>query len=86
SGPAPSGVTAGGGSGAINTQNDVRNAIDRIISYYARQEPSSPLPILLERAKRLVGADFMTIIRDMAPDGRDNVKLIGGLGDDDDDD
>lgn len=67
--------------GLINSQQDVRNALDRIIAYYARVEPSSPLPILLERAKRLVGADFMTIIRDMAPDGRSNVQIIGGLPD-----
>ncbi|MFV0492514.1 MAG: type VI secretion system protein TssA [Pseudorhodobacter sp.] len=67
--------------GVINSQQDVRNALDRIIAYYARVEPSSPLPILLERAKRLVGADFMTIIRDMAPDGRSNVQVIGGLPD-----
>lgn len=72
---------AGGAPGVINSQQDVRNALDKIIAYYKRAEPSSPLPILLERAKRLVGADFMTIIKDMAPDGRSNVQLIGGLED-----
>jgi len=70
-----------GAPGVINSQQDVRNALDKIIAYYKRAEPSSPLPILLERAKRLVGADFMTIIKDMAPDGRSNVQLIGGLED-----
>ncbi len=39
------------------------------MGYYARQEPSRPVPILLTRAKRLVGADFMTIMKDMAPQG-----------------
>lgn len=71
-------------SGAINSQQDVRNMIDRMIAYYARSEPSSPVPILLERAKRLVGADFVTIVKDMAIDGYSNVKTIGGLPDDDD--
>lgn len=69
--------------GAINTPADVTNALDRIISYYQRVEPSSPLPILLERAKRLVGADFLTIVKDMAPEGMDNVQIVGGLDDDD---
>ncbi len=69
--------------GAINTPADVSNALDRIISYYERVEPSSPLPIMLHRAKRLVGADFMTIMKDMAPEGVDNVNLIGGIEDDD---
>ena len=70
--------------GAINSPSDVSAALDRIIAYYRRQEPSSPIPILLERAKRLVSADFLTIIKDMAPSGMDNVQTIGGLEDDDD--
>jgi type VI secretion system protein ImpA len=37
----------------------------------------------MTRAKKLVGADFMTIMKDMAPKGLDNVKLIGGLEEDD---
>ncbi|OED49914.1 type VI secretion system protein TssA [Leisingera sp. S232] len=83
-------VQAGGGRpvasapGAINSPADVSNTLDRIISYYRRAEPSSPLPILLERCKRLVGADFLTIMNDMAPQGVDNVHLIGGIEDDDD--
>lgn len=81
---APRAAVSGGG-GAIASQQDVRNTIDRLISYYKRAEPSSPVPILLERAKRLVGADFVTIVKDMASDGYSNVKTIGGLPDDDDD-
>ncbi|NRB16306.1 MAG: type VI secretion system protein TssA [Rhodobacteraceae bacterium] len=77
------GSVAGGGVGGINSQSDVTNTLDRIIGYYQRAEPSSPLPILLERAKRLVGADFLTIVNDMAPQGIDNVNLIGGIDDDD---
>ena len=65
----------------MNSRNDVRNALDRIIGYYERMEPSSPLPILLLRAKKLVDADFVTIVKDMAPGGIDNVNLIGGLED-----
>lgn len=70
---------AAGVSGAINSPTDVHNAIDRIIAYYERSEPSSPVPMLLIRAKKLVGADFMTIVKDMAPAGIDNVNLIGGI-------
>ncbi len=79
---APAGAkAAGGGVGAINSPNDVQNALDRIIAYYKRAEPSSPVPILLTRAKRLVSADFLTIVKDMAPNGIENVNLIGGLVD-----
>ena len=70
--------------GTIATAADVSAALDRILAYYARAEPSSPLPLLLERAKRLVGADFVTIMKDIAPGGMDAVRTVGGLPDDDD--
>lgn len=76
---------AAGGSGAINGPQDVVRMIDRICEYYERNEPSSPVPLLLKRARRLVNADFVTIIRDMASKGFDQVKAISGVGSADDD-
>ena len=81
--PAEAGAARSAPVGGINSPNDVSNALDRIIAYYARAEPSSPIPLLLTRAKRLVNADFLTIIQDMAPAGTGNVHLIGGIDDDD---
>ena len=82
-------AAAGGGPviaakavGGINSPSDVSNALDRIVEYYRRNEPSSPVPLIIERAKRLVNADFLTIMQDMAPQGVDNVHLIGGIEDD----
>jgi type VI secretion system protein ImpA len=78
----------GGGGGAmtgsIETAHDARAALDKVIAYFNRHEPSSPVPIILERAKRLVGADFMTIMKDMAPKGLDSVRMISGIDDQDD--
>ena len=74
----------GGLPGAIETADDARAALDQVIGYFERAEPSSPVPIILERAKRLVGADFMTIMKDMAPAGVDSVMLIGGISPDED--
>lgn len=71
--------------GVIESAADARAALDRVIDYFRRFEPSSPVPIILERAKRLVGADFLTIIKDMAPEGLEMVRTVGGLKDDDDD-
>lgn len=88
-GEAPAAGGGGGGGGAITSPDDVRRALDRIITYYNRAEPSSPVPVILGRARRLVGADFLTIVRDMAAEGMDEVRKVGGLKDDeyeDDDD
>ena len=79
--PAPASGGASGIPGAINSPQDVEAALDRIMAYYAAKEPSSPVPTILARAKRLVGADFVTIMKDLAPDGMSQVRTVGGLPD-----
>jgi type VI secretion system protein ImpA len=69
----------GGAPGAVENRADVIAALDRIIAYYGKNEPTSPVPLLLARAKRLVNADFLTIIRELAPSGLDNVTMIAGV-------
>lgn len=66
-------------SGAIRNRSDVVAAIDRVCEYYLRAEPSSPVPLLLQRAKRLVNKDFMEIVRDLTPAGIAEAEVIGGL-------
>lgn len=86
-GLAEAGPSAGAGgaiSGAVKNPNDVIRMLDKILDYYARSEPSSPLPLLLQRAKRLVSKDFMTIMKDIAPDGVGQASTIGGISEDDD--
>lgn len=79
--PADARPAARSAPGEIRSSRDVEQAIDRIITYYREHEPSSPVPMILARAKRLVGADFMTIVADMAPGGQDSVKMISGIED-----
>jgi type VI secretion system protein ImpA len=65
-------------SGQINSREDVLLAIDKICSYYERHEPSSPLPLLLQRCKRLASKNFIDIVRDMVPDGVAQIEIIAG--------
>lgn len=74
-----SGVPAQSLSGVIRNRSDVLTTIDKICDYYAKAEPSSPVPLLLQRAKRLVNKDFMEILRDLTPAGLTEAELIGGL-------
>jgi len=64
--------------GTIKSHDDVRKSLDSICEYYARQEPSSPIPLLLKRAHRLVGLSFADIIRDLSPDALHQIEVIGG--------
>lgn len=65
--------------GVVGSREDAVRAIDRAIEYFRRHEPSSPVPLLLERAKRLIAKDFLEVIADLAPDGLGQVRAAGGL-------
>ncbi len=66
--------------GEITSRDDVLRTLDKLCAYYARFEPSSPLPLLLLRCKRLVPMSFMDILRELAPDGINQVEVIAGKG------
>lgn len=65
--------------GELNNREDVIRMLDKLCEYFARHEPSSPVPFLLKRAKRLMDKDFMEVLRDLAPGGTDHAKVILGL-------
>jgi len=76
------GVAAPAGSGEIHTREDAIRALDRVCEYFRRHEPSNPIPLLLERAKRLVSKDFFEIIQELAPDGTPQLRKLLGLEED----
>jgi type VI secretion system protein ImpA len=47
--------------------------------FFRKNEPSSPVPLLLDRAKRLVSKSFLEVLEDIAPDTLTEVKKIGGI-------
>lgn len=75
------GAKAGAASGvaAINSSEDVRRVLNLVCDYYKRHEPSSPVPVLLQRVIRLVGKDFLEIMKDMAPNGVEQVEFLSGM-------
>jgi type VI secretion system protein ImpA len=85
-GDVPGAAAAGGNpsrvggalSGEIRSREDVLKAIDMISAYYSRAEPASPLPLLLERCRRLAKSSFLEIIKELVPDGVAQVNNIAG--------
>ena len=68
-------------AGAIQSREDVIRTIDRLCEWIERNEPTNPTPLLLRRAQRLMNTNFMDIIRDIAPDGIDQVIRLAGRED-----
>jgi type VI secretion system protein ImpA len=69
-------------SGEIRSAEDVVSALEKICQYYERHEPSSPVPLLLRRAQRLVSKSFLEIIRDLSPEAKKQIENIGGVSGD----
>jgi type VI secretion system protein ImpA len=74
----PSGTTRQGG---IRSRQDVARAIDEICAWYQAHEPSSPIPLLLERAKGLISSSFMDAVKDLTPGGLSELRTIAGKKD-----
>lgn len=68
-------------NGAISGPQDVMRRLDELCEYYSRNEPSSPVPLLLRRAQRLVGMDFMELLKDLAPGGITELRVVSGTPD-----
>lgn len=64
----------------IGSRRDVVATLDALCDYYSHNEPSSPVPLILRRARRLVEMDFVDIVRNLAPDGLADVsRWVGSL-------
>lgn len=75
---------AGGASvpGAINTREDAIRTLDLVAAFFRRNEPSSPVPLFIDRAKRLIAKDFLQVLEDLAPDALGEAKRVSGIKDD----
>ncbi len=74
----PDGTSAGGERtpGAINGWDDVEQMLDRICDFYRRAHPSSPVPLLLQRARAMVRMDFMQLLEELAPTGVPDAERV----------
>jgi type VI secretion system protein ImpA len=65
--------------GSIRSRADVVAMLDRLCTYYAQHEPASPIPLLLQRARRLVDKSFVELLEDLAPDGLAQLARASGI-------
>lgn len=64
--------------GEITTRQDALHMLDRVISYLIQAEPGNPAPLLIERAKKLIGVDFFEIMANLAPNAMDTIETVTG--------
>ncbi|CAA9889685.1 Type VI secretion-associated protein, ImpA family [Candidatus Methylobacter favarea] len=68
-----------GKSSGVHSREDVVRGIDAICKYFERYEPSSPIPFILLRAKKLLSMNFMEILEELTPDAVRQAENICGI-------
>ena len=66
-------------AGEIRSPQEALLAIEKVCQYYDRHEPSSPVPLLLRRARKLVSKNFLDVIKDVCPDAMNQIEMLGGV-------
>jgi type VI secretion system protein ImpA len=69
------GVTAAS-LNSVDNRADALRLLDLVCRYYEEHEPSSPLPLLIARARKLAEMGFLEILQDLAPDGVGQAQLV----------
>jgi type VI secretion system protein ImpA len=77
---------AGGGvghspPGNIRTRDDAIRSLDAVSAFFRDKEPSSPVPLLVERAKRLIGKNFLQVLEEVVPAALAQAKEASGVKD-----
>lgn len=71
-------------SAQIQSRDDAQLMLEKVKNYFQLNEPSHPAPLMIDRVQRLITLDFMQIVRDLAPDGLNQLETILGRTDNDD--
>ncbi|MGP3698894.1 type VI secretion system protein TssA [Rhodobacter sp. NSM] len=63
----------------IASRRDVERCLDLIIDFYERTEPSSPIPHLARRMRRMVPMNFLQLMEEVAPSGMKEFRAVAGV-------
>ncbi len=80
--PAAPAASAAETPGQINSRRDVERCLDQIIAFYERTEPSSPIPHLARRMRKMVPMNFLELMEEIAPSGMKEFRNVAGASDD----
>ena len=63
----------------ISSRSDVEKCLEGIIAFYEGTEPSSPIPHLARRMRRMVPMDFLELMEEIAPSGMKEFRSVAGV-------
>ena len=77
------GAGAGAGktprSGVLASRADAVRMLQQVATFLRKAEPSSPAPMFVDRAIKLLQMDFTAIVKELMPDSKDRIEMLGGI-------
>lgn len=70
-------------SGGLASRSDAVRILQQVADFLRKAEPSSPAPMFIDRAIKLLQMDFNAIVRELMPDSKDRIEMLGGISLDD---
>lgn len=63
---------------SIKTRSDAIKWLDKVCEFLEKNDPANPAPLLIKRARNMIGQDFYTILSQLAPDAVAQAEHITG--------
>jgi type VI secretion system protein ImpA len=63
---------------SVGSRPEAIALLDQVRAFYRATEPTSPVPLLIERARTFAEQDFMSLLKDVLPEG--GLKSTEGQG------
>jgi type VI secretion system protein ImpA len=66
-------------SGPVASREEAIRSLAAIAEFFRQTEPSSPVPLFIERTVRMISMDFMELLEEIAPESVDKAKSAAGI-------
>lgn len=78
---ASTGASAAMPGGPVRSRADVDAVLAAVCQYFRQCEPASPIPFLIDRARRMLNLDFIETLRELSPDSVERFHPLLGTKD-----
>ncbi len=66
-------------SGGLASRADAVRILQQVAEFLRKSEPSSPAPMFVDRAVKVLQMDFNAIVKELMPDSQRHIEMLGGI-------
>ncbi len=66
-------------SSGLASRADAVRILQQVATFLRKTEPSSPAPMFVDRAIKMLQLDFNAIVKELMPDAQERIEMLGGI-------